>query len=61
MRCSSSAAVRAALTDQGAPASPRDITNRFKNVRKKEVIEEILDTLVAVGQARQTDDGRYVP
>ena len=54
-------AVRAALTDQGAPAAPRDVAKRFKNVREKEVIEEILDTLVAVGQARQTDDGRYVP
>ena len=54
-------AVRAALTDQSAPAAPSDIAKRFKNVRNKEVIEEILDTLVAVGQARQTDDGRYVP
>lgn len=52
--------VRTALIDHAEPALPGDIAKCFKNVRKKDVIEEILDTLVAVGQARQTDDGRYV-
>ncbi len=52
--------VRTALIDRAEPALPGDIAQRFKTVRKKEVIEEILETLVAVGQARQTDDGRYV-
>ncbi len=52
-------AVRAALADCAEPTDVADIARRFSKARKA-TIEEILETLVAVGQARQTDDGRYV-
>ena len=53
------AAVRQALQSHKGPAAPYTIASRFKTV-KPPAIEELLDTLVAVGQARQTKDGRYV-
>ncbi|MBC8867976.1 MAG: hypothetical protein H8E44_01090 [Planctomycetes bacterium] len=52
-------AVRTALTDHAAPATPAEVAKYIKHARKA-TVEELLNTLVAVGQARQTDDGRYV-
>ncbi len=52
-------AVRTALADHAAAATPAEIAKYFSRARKT-VVEELLDTLVTVGQARQTDDGRYV-
>ncbi len=51
-------AVRAALSQHTIPATPAQVAKYYTNARK-EVVEEILDTLVAVGQARQTETGRY--
>ena len=52
-------AVRNALAEQAAPAEPATIAKLFTRARKN-VVEEVLQTLVTVGQARETDDGRYV-
>ena len=52
-------AVRTALADHAAAATPAEIAKYFSRARKT-VVEELLDTLVTVGQARQTDDGKYV-
>ncbi|MEO8496599.1 MAG: DNA methyltransferase, partial [Planctomycetota bacterium] len=52
-------AVRTALTQHTGPANATDVAKYFSRARKANV-EEILDTLVSVGQVRQTDDGRYV-
>jgi hypothetical protein len=52
-------AVRTALSQHAAPATAADVSKYFTRARKTNV-EEILDTLVSVGQLRQTDDGRYV-
>lgn len=52
-------AVRIAIAEHGAPATPTDVAKYFTKANKA-TIEEILDTLVSVGQVRQTDDGRYV-
>ena len=51
--------VSKALADHAGPAEPAAIAKRFTRARK-DAVEEILDSLVTVGQARQTDDGRYV-
>lgn len=51
-------AVRATLIEQGQPASVADIAKHFTRANK-ENLEELLETLVAVGQARATEDGRY--
>ncbi|MCA3351075.1 MAG: hypothetical protein INF97_10805 [Roseomonas sp.] len=51
-------ALRAAL--RGAPASARDIARRFQGApRRAEQMEAMLQTLVALGQARHLEDGRY--
>lgn len=52
-------AVHAAITEHAAPATPADMAKYFTRA-KKATVEEILDTLVAVGQVRQTEDGLYV-
>jgi hypothetical protein len=52
-------AVRAALAAAGGIATPADVAARFKHAKSPRV-EEILDTLVALGHARRTDDG-YAP
>ncbi len=52
-------AVRTALAQQAAPATAADMAKHFKGGRVKSV-EELLDLMVSIGQARQTDDGRYV-
>ena len=51
-------AVRAALTEQPAPATPQQLARAFKRAPAKRV-EELLETLTALGQARKTDDDRY--
>lgn len=51
--------MRTALTEHAAPATPAEVAKHFIRARKA-TVEELLDTLVTVGQARQTDDGRYV-
>lgn len=51
-------ALRAAL--RGPPASPRDIARRFQGApRRAGDLEAMLQTLVALGQARHLEDGRY--
>lgn len=50
-------AVRTALSDHPTPATVDEIAKQFSRA-KKDVVEELLDTLVTVGQARQIDDGR---
>ena len=50
-------AVRSALADHGQPAEVSEIAKLFSRA-KKDVVEELLETLVTVGQARATDDGR---
>ncbi len=52
-------AVRAALAAFGGIASAADVAGQFKHAKTPRV-EEILDTLVALGHARRTDDG-YAP
>ena len=52
-------AVREALTQLAAPASPADVAKCFTRAPKA-TVAELLDTLADVGQARQTEDGRYV-
>ena len=52
------AALRAAL--RGPPASARDIARRFQGApRRADQLEAMLQTLVALGQARHLEDGRY--
>ena len=43
----------------GNPTQPRQIAQTFKR-GKTQRVAELLDTLTALGQARQTEDGRYV-
>ncbi|MFV0442068.1 MAG: hypothetical protein ACK5Q5_00705 [Planctomycetaceae bacterium] len=52
-------ALRAALAAHNAPASPDVLAQQFTRAKKSDVAE-LLDTLVEVGQARVTQDGRYV-
>lgn len=53
-------AVRDVLAEVGTPSGVDAVSARF-NRAPKPAIGELLDTLVAVGQARQLEDGRYVP
>jgi hypothetical protein len=51
-------ALRAAL--RGPPASARDIARRFQGApRRADQLEAMLQNLVALGQARHLEDGRY--
>jgi len=51
-------ALRAAL--RGPPASARDIARHFQGApRRADQLEAMLQTLVALGQARHLEDGRY--
>ena len=52
-------AIRQALTARGQPATPEEIATGFSRV-KKDQVAEFLETLVAVGQARQTKAGKFV-
>jgi hypothetical protein len=51
-------AVRAALAAQPTASEPAALARGFSRA-KAETVAELLETLVAVGQARRTDDGRY--
>jgi len=53
------ATVRQSLQDHKGPTTSEAIATRFKSV-KADTIEELLDTLVLIGQARLLPDGRYV-
>ena len=53
-------AVRQALTTSPKPASAADIAGQFNRANKANVAE-LLETLVAVGQARVTAGGEYAP
>ncbi len=52
-------AIRAALASQVAPVTPEQLAKNFlrANVDK---VEELLDTLASLGQARELSDGRFV-
>ena len=52
-------AFRAALASQVAPVTPEQLAKNFlrANVDK---VEELLDTLASLGQARELSDGRFV-
>jgi len=52
-------AIRQALTARGKPATPEEIATGFSRA-KKDQVAEILETLVTVGQARQTKGGKFV-
>ncbi|REJ88388.1 MAG: class I SAM-dependent DNA methyltransferase [Planctomycetota bacterium] len=51
--------LRSTLAEGSTPLAADDLRKRFTRARKTDV-EELLETLVEVGQARCTDDGRYV-
>ena len=51
--------MRAALAAAGGIVTAGDVARGFKHAKQPRV-EEILDTLVALGHARRTDDG-YAP
>ncbi len=51
--------VRQTLQEHKGPASSEAIAKRFKSV-KADAVEELLDTLASIGQARLLPDGRYV-
>ncbi len=52
--------VRAALAVQPGPATPADIARVFNRANKTRV-QELLETLAALGQARDVGGGRYIP
>jgi hypothetical protein len=52
-------AVRASLSEHSQPMTAADIARGFTRA-KADAVEELLETLVAVGQARQTAEGKYV-
>lgn len=49
----------AAFARQSAPVTARELKEQFKNAREPKV-REILQALASIGQARETEDGRYV-
>ncbi|MFA7175082.1 MAG: DNA methyltransferase [Kiritimatiellia bacterium] len=51
--------LREALTEQASPATAEAIARQFTQARQDRV-EELLQTLVAVGQAREVGDGQFV-
>lgn len=51
-------ALRAAL--RGGPAAGKEIARRFKGAPRGDRVAKMLETLVALGQARALTDGRYV-
>ncbi len=52
-------AVQLSLREGAAPARPDQVARRFKRARTSDV-EEVLQALVALGQARVLGDGRFV-
>jgi hypothetical protein len=56
-------AVRAALVNAAAPATARDLASFFRGRRTDNRLAElqaILETLAALGQATETEDGRFL-
>jgi hypothetical protein len=53
------AAVRAALARQTVPIGAKELKKLFKNAREAKTLE-ILQALASIGQARETEDGRYL-
>jgi hypothetical protein len=53
-------AVRDALAAQAEPADPERLASRFARARRDRVAE-VLESLVSLGQARETAPGRYAP
>jgi hypothetical protein len=51
-------ALKAALAEQPAPVASEGLARTFKRAQSKKVAE-LLEILAALGQARQTEDGRY--
>jgi len=52
-------AVREALGSLNGPAGPEQVAQAFKKARRDRV-EDLLETLSALGQCRQTPDGLYI-
>jgi hypothetical protein len=52
-------AVKAVLAEQRSPVTSEQLTKKFLRA-KVEVVEELLDTLVSLGQARELAGGRFV-
>lgn len=52
-------AVRSALISLASPATPEDVAMSFSRA-KVDRVDELLETLVTLGQALQIDDGRFV-
>ena len=52
-------AVRSALVTLASPATPEDVAMSFSRA-KVDRVDELLETLVTLGQALQIDDGRFV-
>jgi response regulator of citrate/malate metabolism len=51
-------AVRQVVEASPQPLTPEDVAARFHYARRA-TVRELLETLEAVGQAEQTDDGRF--
>ncbi|HZZ41877.1 MAG TPA: type IIL restriction-modification enzyme MmeI [Tepidisphaeraceae bacterium] len=51
--------VRTALAAAGKPVTSKEIAKAFKNANTEQV-EELLDTLVSLGQAREVDKDKFV-
>jgi hypothetical protein len=52
-------AIRQALTSQIGAVTPKQLAKKFSRANVDRV-EELLQTLVSLGQARETEEGRYV-
>ena len=52
-------AIRSALVTLASPATPEDVAMSFSRA-KVDRVDELLETLVTLGQALQIDDGRFV-
>ena len=52
-------AIRQALTSQVGAVTPKQLAKNFSRA-KVERVEELLQTLVSLGQARETEEGHYV-
>ena len=52
-------AVRSALVTLASPATPEDVAKSFSRA-KVDRVDDLLETLVTLGQALQLDDGRFV-
>ena len=50
--------LRGGLETAARPVTTEQIAATFKGARRRRV-DELLETLVSIGQARMTEDGRY--